>query len=461
MFYRIGSSPKRMDLSEQILLKAGQSFGQFEIIDLIGTGGMGQVYKARHTTLEAFFALKILHPDITKNPTSIFRLRMEARTAFRLKHPNILNIEEFNEVDGHFYLRMPLMTGLTLGRGRAVSLSELLTLNGGKLPETDAAVIMHDILQGLTFAHGNGVIHRDIKPANILFDGSRAVISDFGLVRVVGEDFFRSRIDETVAVSKLGSGATGTSAGSNSLLGTYNYMSPEQKLGAEADERSDVYAAGLIALDMLTGRTSFGMKAPSKSVKGLSQEWDSFLEKALEPDAADRFQSALDMLEAFPGIAGNARVLTGRATPKSAKKTHKGSRLLLIGALTVAALGATGALLYQQGLFKTPPAPVIEPAIPAQNAESPTAQTQPATAPGALAAPAAQTATAPAAQTASAAPVQPGPAAQTAAAAAQPAPAQDNPASPPAAQNAAPTAPDAAAAPAPGAQADAPSVETV
>jgi len=343
-----------MDSSEQILLKPGQKFGQFEIVGLIGSGGMGQVYKALHTTLEEDFAIKILHPDITKDPASIYRLRMEARTAFHLKHCNVLNIEEFNEADARFYLRMPLMKGLKTDHGEAVSLSDLMAQRGRKLPEADAAVILHDILEGLAYAHENGVIHRDIKPANILFDGNRAVISDFGLVRIVGEDFFRSRIDETVAITRVAAATSQTSAGSNALLGTYNYMSPEQRLGHEANAQSDVYAAGLIALEMLTGRTSFGMKAPSRSVKGLSPQWDSFLQKALEPEAGDRFSSARQMLDAFPKIKGSATLLSGRKLEGDGTLLRR-TTLLLLGALAMAAAGAGTMLFLQGGLSRFSP----------------------------------------------------------------------------------------------------------
>jgi serine/threonine protein kinase len=336
--------PPETDITDVPLLLPGQRFGQFVIISQIGSGGMGQVYKARHTTLEEDFAVKILHPEITKDPASIFRLRMEARTAFHLKHPNVLGIDEFNEADGKFYLRMPLMTGLPMGNDTAVSLRQVMTLNGGRLPEGDAAIILYDILSGLAFAHEHGVIHRDIKPANILFNGKTALISDFGLVRIVGEEFFRSKIDQTVAVSKLGMPSASASSGSSSLIGTYNYMAPEQKLGTEADERSDVYAAGLIALDMLTGRTSFGMKAPSRSVKGLSSEWDSFLEKALEPDAADRFKNGQEMFANMPAIRTKPTVVTGRTLVLKEQKKEPGKRkTIVIAAIVLAALALAGA----------------------------------------------------------------------------------------------------------------------
>ena len=337
--------PQDKDTPDEPLLVPGQMFGQFKIVSALGSGGMGQVYRARHMTLDEDFAIKILHPEITSNPAAIERLRIEARVAFHLKHPNVVNVEEFNEKDGKFYLRMPLMHGLVIGEKKAVSLREVLTEAGGRLTEGDAAIILHDILSGLAYAHEHGVIHRDLKPRNILFNSTNALISDFGLVRIMGEDFFRSRIDQTMTLSVSGLPSSSLTSGSSSLIGTYTYMSPEQKLRGEADERSDVYAMGLIAFEMLTGRTSFGMRSPSKSADGISKEWDAFLGKALEPDKSVRFANAGAMLAEIPRIRASASLM-GHRKYKAGQTPEKHRRTFLLLA-SVGALLSAGAL----GLF--------------------------------------------------------------------------------------------------------------
>lgn len=362
-----------MDASDQPIFTQGQRFGQFEILSQIGTGGMGQVYKARHTTLEECFAIKILHPGITQDPASITRLKIEARTAFRLKHENILSIDEFNQVQDKFYMRMPLMRGFELKTDTPVSLRELLDSQKGRLGEGDAAIILDDILNGLSYAHVRGVVHWDIKPANILFDEDRVYLSDFGLVRIVGEDFFRSRVDETVAVSRLNIPSASYSSGSSSLIGTYNYMSPEQKIGNEADTRSDVYAVGLLALDMLTGSTAFGMKAPSHSVKGLSPEWDAFLSKALEPEPEKRFQNASEMREAMPQIRTQPILLQKRSLPDKRKRSgQRGNRALLLLLL----LASAGMLARPQleNLYHGLTHPTQDPTNPVALQDSPTTE---------------------------------------------------------------------------------------
>jgi serine/threonine protein kinase/formylglycine-generating enzyme required for sulfatase activity len=332
--------PLDLEGHQQPVLTPGQKFGQFVVIEEIGSGGMGQVYKVRHTTFEADFALKILHSDIITDPAAMMRLRNEARTGYRLKHPNVVGIDEFNEIDGRFYIRMPLMRGFKIGAESVVSLRQVIKQNGGRLQEGDAAIILHDILLGLAYAHKERVVHRDLKPANILFNGEIALISDFGLVRIVGEDFFRSRL-ETIALSKMPSSSA--SSGSAALIGTYNFMAPEQRMGREADQRSDVYAIGLIALNMITGSPNFGMKAPSKTLKGLSREWDDFLAKALEQDPADRFQNGGEMLEAMPCLGAPVFLLQERANdvvPRKAFVSKKKNKRPIVAVLAAVVFGA-------------------------------------------------------------------------------------------------------------------------
>ena len=169
------------------------------------------------------------------------------------------------------------------------------------LPEEEAKTLLKEMLDALGHAHQKGLVHRDLKPANILFDGERVKISDFGLVNAAGADWMDTgerntmmagEEDETIVES------SNTGSRSRALMGTYSFMSPEQKKGRSTDARSDLYAIGLMAFRMFTDRSP-GFRAPSKIVEGLSTSWDSWLERALEEEPGDRFADALEMAEAL------------------------------------------------------------------------------------------------------------------------------------------------------------------
>ncbi len=317
-------------------LKEGDLFGQYRVIRVLGAGGMGEVYEVEHTTLERRYALKLLPSTLDWQGVSVERFRREAKVMANLDHPNILKVDEFGEVNGRYWLRMEIAEGIPevgsrkseVGDRRAVSLQDLAEAYGGKVPQEELLPILRQVLEGLQYAHNHGAIHRDLKPSNILLSeagGSRveagghrpssldpssspdprpstlAKISDFGLVRLVGEDWVRSQAQISVQRSlsmgdeRTAGGKPGSSEGSSTraLLGTYEYMSPEQKRGEEADERSDLYSVGLMAYRLLTGR-SLLTKMPSRM--GFADDWDDFIEAALEEDASDRMESAVAML---------------------------------------------------------------------------------------------------------------------------------------------------------------------
>jgi len=259
--------------------------GQYRIIRLLGRGGMGEVYEVEHTTLGRRYALKLLPADFSSRPQALERFRREARVMANLDHPNIVRVDEFGETDGRYWLRMELAAGDSL-QGYADSL-------GGRIPQEALLEILQQVLAGLSYAHEQGAIHRDLKPSNILLSqpGPSARVSDFGLVRLVGEDWVQSQAKLSVERSmSLGGkqtvpGEEGSST--RSLLGTYEYMSPEQKRGQEADERSDVYALGLMTYKLLTGR-GLGMKRPSEIDDELVEAWDRLTSAALEEEPEER-----------------------------------------------------------------------------------------------------------------------------------------------------------------------------
>jgi serine/threonine protein kinase len=290
-------------------LSPGQTLGQYKIIRPLGKGGMGEVYEAEHQVLRRSYALKLLPHDFATQSCALERFQREAQVMANLEHPNILKVDDFGETDGRYWLRMELANGVQSGDGKqSVSLQDLADAGDGKIGQEKLADILKQILEGLKYAHDRGAIHRDLKPSNILFSGGVAKMADFGLVRLVGEDWVRSQAQLSVQRS-MSIGAERTMPGSGSepgsstrsLLGTFEYMSPEQKRGEDATAQSDLYAVGLMAFKLLTGQNP-GVKPPTKIDKKLSPVWDNFVEKALEEDASERLSSAADGLALLKSV---------------------------------------------------------------------------------------------------------------------------------------------------------------
>ena len=172
---------------------------------------------------------------------------------------------------------------------------------------------MRQFLDAIGFAHDQGVVHRDLKPANILLDSEGMKISDFGLVKVAGEHWHKSRIAKS-ASSGLGDPSSGIDLEHSKpqVLGTFEYMSPEQKQGY-TDNRSDLYAVGLIGFQLLTGKERPSVKPPSRIIEGIHPSWDAWFESALENDPEERFQSAKEMRDAIPDSSKTAP--TGQLAP--------------------------------------------------------------------------------------------------------------------------------------------------
>jgi serine/threonine protein kinase len=375
-------------------LRVGQSFGQYVVESLLGRGGMGEVYAVKHRVLKSRHAIKIIKREIAGRPDARARFEREAEVMCRLRHRHIVHVDEFGETDGLTWLRMELVAGVESGEaGKAeevgASLAEKLKAGGGKLPESEAREILRQVLEGLAYAHGQGVVHRDLKPANVLLEqgaegggqgagdggqraGSgdtpalRALIADFGLVKLAGEQWIHSQVQksvsrsmsmsdrETVGIDQAsasdssrptGSGGTSTKA----LLGTYAYMSPEQKKGVEADARSDVYAVGLMAYQMLTGAEGLGMERPSELVEGLDAAWDRWILCATKADSAERFADAGEMLAALPERRALAADRCGEIEDLGSKRPAakaRGSLRWIIAAVLLLAVGA-GAWWFQ------------------------------------------------------------------------------------------------------------------
>ena len=251
-------------------------FPQLEILEFVGQGGMGAVYKVRQKQLGRIVALKILPPQIASGPGFAERFAREAPALARLNHPHIVTLYEFGQTDGLFYFLMEFVDGINLRQ----------LLAGSRITPQEALAIVPQICEALQFAHDEGIVHRDIKPENILLDKKgRVKIADFGIAKIVARE-----LEEPSKVSPVLPGEL-TEAGAT--LGTPQYMAPEQiKNPLEVDSRADIYSLGVVFYQMLTGELPGGkIEPPSKKVV-IDVRLDEVVLRALEKRPELRYQQA-------------------------------------------------------------------------------------------------------------------------------------------------------------------------
>ncbi|HWI57363.1 MAG TPA: serine/threonine-protein kinase, partial [Bacillota bacterium] len=210
-----------------------QHFPQLEILECLGRGGMGVVYKARQPLLNRLVALKILAPEKEKDPQFAERFMREAQALARLNHPNIVTVYDFGETQGLYYLLMEFVDGMNLRQ---------LLQNRKLVPEEALAIVPH-ICDALQYAHEQGIVHRDIKPENVLLDKQgRIKLADFGIAKILGQ----------AAPEAARTAAT-------EVVGTPYYMAPEQvEKPTKVDHRADIYSLGVVFYEMLTGELPLG-----------------------------------------------------------------------------------------------------------------------------------------------------------------------------------------------------------
>ena len=317
----------RVALTPRGTLGVGTLLGErYEILAMLGQGGMGAVYKARDQELDRVVALKVIRPELTTNPDILKRFKQELILARQVTHRNVIRIFDLGQADGLKFITMEFLEGQDLR-------AELM--KRGKFSPEEAARIILQISRALEVAHGEGVVHRDLKPQNIMLDANaRAYVMDFGIAR-----------------SAYLPGMTQTGA----LIGTPEYMSPEQAKGEKLDERSDLFSLGVIFYELLTGNSPYYSDTPlatlwrrmQEKAKPLTEvdptipkEISDIVAKLLEIEPANRFAKAGELawrLESWLGISNPALTATGTVALPAAKSIFSwkwvaaGLALLLAG----------------------------------------------------------------------------------------------------------------------------------
>ena len=283
---------------ESLMLKPGQHFGSYVILDHLGTGGMGQVYRARDSRLDRTVALKVLSPNVAADKRRMQRFHQEARVASSLNHPNIVTIFEFGDVDNRTYLSAEFVDGETLRdflRGKRLKLGEVI----------DIAL---QILTALDAAHEAKIIHRDMKPENVMVRRRDQVVKvlDFGLAKLI------EKREILAGLTSDSEAATEMKTAPGLIMGTVNYMSPEQARARAVDARSDLWSTGIMIYEMVVGAKPFGGATSAHTIveilekepplltevgpAGMPAEMERIVAKSLAKNPDERYQTAKDMM---------------------------------------------------------------------------------------------------------------------------------------------------------------------
>lgn len=333
----------------------GQTISHYRIVAKLGGGGMGVVYKAEDTELGRLVALKFLHDNLARDPNALDRFRREARAASSLNHPNICTVHEIGKHGSQSYMVLEYLEGQTLKHHIA----------DGLLPFERVLELGIQITDALDATHSKGIIHRDIKPGNIFVTlRGDAKLLDFGLAKLI------SPIPQAVTKDGLSSGETAPiSTASGFLIGTIEYMAPEQLQGGSVNRRTDVFALGIVLYEMATGTHPFMGHTPTSTIANIlkdeprpvaqrnavvPQELDRIVHRCLRKSPPERYPSAHMVLEDLVSLRGssqqNLKTRTNDSAPASQSSALYIPRHLaraLFVAIQLGYLGMYGAALYK------------------------------------------------------------------------------------------------------------------
>ena len=343
----------------------GQTIGgRYQIETLIGQGGMSAVYRGVDPNLRRVVAIKLIHPHLSVNPDFVERFKEEAAAVASLRHPNIVQVHDFNNDGQTYYMVMEYLAGETLQ-------ARLKRLNAAQrhLTLDETLRFSAQICEAASYAHQRGLIHRDIKPANVMLDiHGQAILMDFGIVKIVGGQYHTS------------TGAT---------VGTAMYMSPEQIRGERIDERSDIYSLGVMLFEMISGRPPYEADSaltvmmmhindPVPDLREIRPEMPDELrqviESALTKERGDRFQTASEMALALRRLQASldSATIATRPDEKLAPQSDEQPVTYLAGEETVKAASTQPAELEQVGTLEAPAGVGrAEPAMPASQSQQP------------------------------------------------------------------------------------------
>src|SRR5271166_3471516 len=303
-------------------LAAGTKLGPYEIVGPLGAGGMGEVYRARDTRLGRDVALKILPASISADPVAKQRFEREAKTISGLNHPNICTLHDVGSQDGVDYLVMECVEGETLAK----------RLEKGPLALEQVLKIGAQIAEALDKAHRNGIVHRDLKPGNVMLTAAGAKLLDFGLAKESSPLATAATLTAAIPTSPVTQQGT--------IVGTFQYMSPEQIEGKELDGRSDIFGLGTVLYEMLTGKKAFQGKSQLSVLSAILEKepqaissmkpltppvLDHTIQRCLAKNPEERSQRALDLGLELKWLAESG---SGRRAPTSQESLRPGSNKL-------------------------------------------------------------------------------------------------------------------------------------
>ena len=332
----IGRSSAAAGYTDDVSLEPGAILAtRYEILEVLGRGGMGSVYKARDRELDRLVALKVIRPELARNAAIVERFKQELRLSHQVTHRNVIRMYDLGEDAGLRFITMELVAGRDL---------RSIIEEKGKLPPDETVAILQQICYALEAAHAVGVLHRDLKPQNIMVDDAgRVVVMDFGLARTIEGD-----------------GMTQSGA----IVGTMEYMSPEQALGKNLDQRSDIFALGLICYEMLTGNMPYRAESALASLikrtreraepvtthdPAIPQALSGIVAKCLETDVEQRYKNTGEILQDLEAWRGQVAGASLRFNASVASSGPSGRWMIFVGAAVLAiVLAAAGVLVFRK-----------------------------------------------------------------------------------------------------------------